>query len=630
MPKKILIDAVHPEETRVVLLEDGRIQELDTETALKAQVKGNIYLAKVTRVEASLQAAFIEYGGNKHGFLPFSEIHPDYYNIPIDDKRKLMQSLREAENEHITEDDIPEEDEQEEAPKPKRKRKGKKSTAAEEKEAEKNEDADPQEETAEFISSDEAEEVKASMFKTTKLHKRYSIQEVIKRNQIILVQVEKEERGNKGASLTTFISLAGKYCVLMPNSLRQGGVSRRIANSEHRRQLKKTIRELKIPEEIGIIVRTAGAGRPAKDIKADYDYLVGLWNEIRELTLSSDAPAFIHAEGDVIKRTVRDLFHDDVDELLVEGKAAYDAAKKVMKTIMPGRVARVKHYQHKVPIFSRHKVEEQIAELYGVEASLESGGSIVLNPTEALISIDVNSGKSTSKRNVEETALATNLEAAYEIARQLKLRDMSGLIVVDFIDMLELRNKKSVERALKEAFKNDKARVQIGRISHFGLLEMSRQRLHPNFYEINTVNCPHCAGTGKVKSATTIAVAVLKAIEAELNRAEDNTLNVYVAMDVALYMLNNKRDKISSLEETHGCRVIVHQDAELTAGAFALEFSHDDTLGEFTQKHPSNSNKPEKEPKEEAKKEDQPAKQAKGKKHQKKGMFEGIWKKIID
>lgn len=548
MPKRILVDATHVEETRVVVLENGRVSEFDSETSIKKQLKGNIYLAKITRVEPSLQSAFVEYGGDKHGFLPFSEIHPDYYQIPVADKQALLKSIRgKFSDDEEKEGDITEES------------------------AEKTDDTDEVAVSGEIEPVDEDEDAEIDR-KTQNLYRRYKIQEVIKRNQIVLVQVEKEERGNKGASLTTFVSLAGRFCVLMPNSLRKGGVSRRIENREDRKKLKSIIKDLEIPEEKGIIIRTAGAKRNAAEIKADYDYMANLWNDIRQGTLESTAPAFIHAEGDIIKRTMRDLYDETIDEVLIEGDEAFSSAKDFVKQVSGGSNNRVKRYKNKVPIFTRYKVEEQIAALYSQEVPLESGGALVICPTEALISIDVNSGRSTGKRNVEETALSTNIEAAREVALQLKLRDLSGLIVIDFIDMLELRNKKAVERELRDAFADDRARIQIGRISTFGLLEMSRQRLAASFLEVNTMVCPHCEGAGVVKATESTAVTVLRAVENEVSRgAPCKAASLHINNDVAMYILNYKREQLSIIEQKYNVRVFLHVDNSLGADGFYLE-----------------------------------------------------------
>jgi ribonuclease E len=562
MPKRILIDATHVEETRVVVLENGRVAEYDSETSIKKQLKGNIYLAKITRVEPSLQAAFVEYGGDKHGFLPFSEIHPDYYSIPVADKQELLNSIRSR----MSSDDSDSDDDAE----PEESKEAKKEPA-------KNDLADDLDADAMVVvGADDAEvvdeEVGGIDLRGENLYRKYKIQEVIKRNQIVLIQVEKEERGNKGASLTTFISLAGRYCVLMPNSLRKGGVSRRIENREDRKRLKAVLKSLNIPEEKGLIIRTAGSKRTAAELKADYDYLANLWNDIRQITLDSTAPAFIHAEGDIIKRTMRDLYDEKVDEVLIEGDDAFSSAKEFMKFVMSSHISRVKKYKNKVPIFSRYKVEEQIAALYKQEVALESGGAIVIAPTEALISIDVNSGRSTGQRSVEETALSTNLEAAREVALQLRLRDLSGLIVIDFIDMMDLRNKKAVEKELRDALQNDKARIQIGRISTFGLLEMSRQRLAASFLEVNTMVCPNCSGAGVVKATASTAVTVLRAIENEVSRGNPSeAVAVYISKEVAMYILNQKRAPLGDIEKRYDVRVFINVDDSVGADGFYLD-----------------------------------------------------------
>lgn len=626
MPKRILIDATHAEETRVVLLENGRVQEFDSQTSIKKQVKGNIYLAKVTRVEPSLQSAFVEYGEDRHGFLPFSEIHPDYFNLPVADKQALLESMKAQ----VGND-----------------------TASEDEDGDTNEKTDvkPQDNDDDTLNASDVEvsgeeEPEPNPFsKHSDFYRQYKIQEVIKRGQVILVQVEKEERGNKGASLTTFISLAGRYCVLMPNSLRKGGVSRRVSSYDDRKRLKKIIVELDIPNEAGIIVRTAGAKKEAADISSDYHYLAELWNKIRQETLSSTAPAFIHAEGDVVKRTVRDLFNDHIDELIIEGKKAFTTAKDFMKIISSENVSKVKEYKNKVPIFTRYRVEEQIAMLYSHEAPLESGGALVINPTEALISIDVNSGRSTTHRNVESTALSTNLEAAREVARQLRLRDLSGLIVIDFIDMMELKNRKAVERELKEAFADDRAKIQIGRISSFGLLEMSRQRLRPSFLEINTMVCPHCDGSGMVKAPESTAVTVLRAIESDVSKKDSyHAVDVNVATDVALYILNNKRYQLSDLEARYDVRVYIHADNEMGAAGFMINRAKADTAplknkpktesvsakdsdrdADDNSARSKRRRKPVRETS--AANEDSPRTEAKKKSG---GFLEGLWRKIID
>ncbi len=604
MPKQILIDAVYPDETRVVICNNRRVEEFDYETAVKKQLKGNIYLAKVTRVEPSLQAAFVDYGGDKHGFLPFSEIHPDYYHLPLSD-RDVAATLPEgeaatvqAENiglhiRSITPPDLSADDNEEDDPL---------SVVATTAEAvaledaienqESNttsEDVDEASATPVAISSDDDsdddidsiatdteedtlhDEASEAAPKRSQLYRQYKIQEVIKRNQIILVQVIKEERGNKGVSLTSYISLAGRYCVLMPNSERQGGISKRIAAMEDRKRLKTIIESLDLPDGTSVIVRTAGQGRGKAEIKRDYDYLVRLWNSIREHTLSSKAPAFIHAEGDLIKRSIRDMYDTGTDEILIQGEKAYRSAKDFMTMIMPSHAGKVKQYKNKVPIFSRYQVDEQLSSLYSPIATLDSGGYIVINPTEALISIDVNSGRSTSERNIEETATKTNLEAAAEIARQLRLRDLSGLIVIDFIDMSEQRNRRAVERALKEALEADRAKIQIGRISLFGLLEMSRQRLRSSFVEANMVSCPHCAGRGIIRAAESTAVMALRVIESEVYKGDSEAINMYAAADTVMYILNAKRKELAAIEERYDVRIMLFHDPHANADSFSTE-----------------------------------------------------------
>lgn len=593
MPNLILIDAVYPDETRVVIYNNKRVEEFDYETAVKKQLKGNIYLAKVTRVEPSLQAAFVDYGGDKHGFLPFSEIHPDYYHLPVSDRGAADASAEDGEKRIVTEEmaasgevleniglqnirsitppDLSDESEEEEGEKNKADDEGDASEVASEA-AEGHEEHDEDEEV-DVIAGEEAlnDEASEATPKRSNLYRQYKIQEVIKRNQIILVQVIKEERGNKGASLTSYISLAGRYCVLMPNSERQGGISRRIAMVDDRKRLKSIIESLELPDGTSVIVRTAGQGRSKVEIKRDYDYLVRLWNSIREHTLSSKAPAFIHAEGDLIKRSIRDMYDANTDEILIQGDKAFRSAKDFMKMIMPSHVAKVKQYKSKTPIFCRYQVDEQLSSLYSPIAALGSGGYIVINPTEALISIDVNSGRSTSERNIEETATKTNLEAAAEIARQLRLRDLSGLIVIDFIDMSEQRNRRAVEKALRDALESDRAKIQIGRISLFGLLEMSRQRLRSSFLEANMVGCPHCNGRGVVRALESTAVMVLRAIESEVYKGDAEAINVYAAADTVIYILNTKRRDLATIEERYDLRVLFNHDAHANADSFSTE-----------------------------------------------------------
>jgi len=620
MGKRMLIDAAHPEETRVVVLSGNRLEEFDFESSTKKQVKGNIYLAKVTRVEPSLQAAFVDYGGNRHGFLAFSEIHPDYYRIPVGDRESV-------------EYDAPVMDAAAQPPAADQAEAGDDApvaladalpeavpvafgeTAAElEAEAESSADelvgdepgsdevdrhepsgevpevemaapieavvlSDPffestapaSAEEVETLDDDEAEEAGAER-RRAPLLRHYKIQEVTKRRQIMLVQVAKEERGNKGAALTTYLSLAGRYCVLMPNTGRGGGVSRKITSLSDRRRLKEILEELEIPEGMGVIVRTAGSERSKAEIKRDYEYLMRLWAEIRDLTLKSTAPALIYEEGNLIKRSIRDLYARDIDEVIVEGDEGYKTAKSFMRMLMPSHARRVQAYRDpQIGLFHRFQVESQIDAVHSPIAQLRSGGYIVINQTEALVSIDVNSGRATRERNIEETALRTNLEAADEIARQLRLRDLAGLIVIDFIDMEEHRHNAAVERRLKEGLKNDRARIQVGRISSFGLLEMSRQRLRPSLAEASTQPCPHCGGAGFIRSTESTALYVLRSIEEEGARGRSAEIRVYVPTTVALYILNQKRDSLAQIEARYTLRVMIDRDDTLIPPNFRLE-----------------------------------------------------------
>lgn len=529
MTKRMLIDATHPEETRVVVISGNRLEEFDFESSTKQQLKGNIYLAKVVRVEPSLQAAFIDYGGNRHGFLAFSEIHPDYYRIPIADRQALIE--------------------------------------ADAKQARDGEDSD--DEALEVVGGDEAEEV---ALRRPRPLRHYKIQEVIKRRQIVLVQVVKEERGNKGAALTTYLSLAGRYCVLMPNTARGGGISRKISNPQDRKRLKAIIEELHIPDEMAVIVRTAGSERTRAEIRRDYEYLIRLWDEIRERTLVSTAPTLVYEEANIIKRAIRDLYTKEIDEIVVDGEQNYKMAKDFMKSVIPSHAKKVQPYRDQtVPMFHRYQIESQLDAIHNSSVQLKSGGYIVLNPTEALVSIDVNSGRATRERHIEETALKTNVEAADEIARQLRLRDLAGLIVIDFIDMEEKKNVIAVERRLKEAMRSDRARIQIGRISPFGLLELSRQRLRPSLVEASTQPCPTCGGSGYVRSTESAALYVLRAIEEEALRRRSAGMTVSVPSAVALYILNQKRDRLREVEVRYGHRVLVARDDELIPPDFRIE-----------------------------------------------------------
>ena len=672
MAKRMLIDATHPEETRVVVLSGNRLEDFDFETSTKKQLKGNIYLAKVTRVEPSLQAAFVDYGGNRHGFLAFSEIHPDYYQIPVADRERLLAEMAkiergesggngredrggrnerrgrrgggrnegrgrrgpDAEAESPNEGDaganlaLPldvvadqgasvAETQSTEMPAAETpagedgtaiaasaaadpatavpERDGSAGAIAESvgttapvlyesegtsAEAEENgalassssgneQHADAQSEPprpesagesqSDGMGSDDNEELAR---RRQRLLRNYKIQEVIKRRQILLVQVVKEERGTKGAALTTYLSLAGRYCVLMPNTARGGGVSRKITNAPDRKRLKSMIDELDLPEGMGLIVRTAGSERTKIEVKRDCDYLIRLWDSIRETTLTSTAPCLIHAEADLIKRSIRDLYARDIEEVLVDGEDQYKAAKDFMKMLMPSHAKRVQRYKDgAVPLFQRFQVEAQLDAMHSPMVSLRSGGSIVINQTEALVAIDVNSGRATRERHIEDTALKTNLEAADEVARQLRLRDLAGLIVIDFIDMEDGRHNHQVERRLKDAMRVDRARIQIGRISAFGLLELSRQRLRPSLVEASTTICPHCGGSGHIRSTESTSLHVLRAVEEEGAKRRAAELSVYVPTDVALYILNHKRAALADIETRHDMKVfLLHDD----------------------------------------------------------------------
>ena len=532
MSKKLLIDAHQHEETRVVLLNDQKIEEFDYENTARKQLKGNVYLARVTRVEPSLQAAFVEYGGNRQGFLAFSEIHPDYYRIPIEDREALQAQVEPVEDE---EDEV----------------------------------ATAQSDTLETIDGEEEIGSSEKKILPTALHK-YKIQEVISRKQILLVQVVKEERGNKGAALTTYLSLAGRYCVLMPNSNRGGGVSRKINNPADRKRLKSVVSELDIADGMAVIVRTAGSKRTKTEIKRDYSYLTKLWNDIRSNTMKSEAPSLIHEEGSLVKRAIRDIYTNDIEEVSVEGAKSYKIAKNQMKMLIPSHAKRVVEFKSDRHLFQYHQVEAQLEQIHHNEVTLKSGGYLVLNQTEALVAIDVNSGKATRERNIEETAVKTNLEAAEEIGRQLKLRDLSGLVVIDFIDMEENRNQHLVERRLKEALRNDRARIQVGGISHFGLLEMSRQRLRPSLVESISQVCPHCEGTGRVRSVNSSALHILRVLEEEITSTLVQELSIVVHTDVALYILNEKRATLSEVEKKANCKISIKADASLLENDYRL------------------------------------------------------------
>ncbi|QEL21862.1 ribonuclease E/G [Bosea sp. F3-2] len=653
MANKMLIDATHPEETRVVVVRGSRVEEFDFESASRKPLRGNIYLAKVTRVEPSLQAAFVEYGGNRHGFLAFSEIHPDYYQIPVADRQALIEDEARAER-----DEERDEERREKRGRRDRRRGGDrdhraKKAAADEtvsaeveangedagervetdgKEAamvnegapafgeyfapavaesttedaventapltfETVEAAAPADETSASTEDSEASETEArkpsededseddengdeaeeapeqlgggdaldDMPERPQRHSRrqYKIQEVIKRRQIILVQVVKEERGNKGAALTTYLSLAGRYSVLMPNTGKGGGISRKITNAEDRKRLKEIAQELEVPEGMGLILRTAGASRTKVEIRRDYEYLMRMWESVRELTLASVAPALVYEEGNLVKRSIRDLYNKDIDEVHVAGEEAYREAKDFMRMLMPSHAKSVKPYREQTPLFASFGVESQLDAMFSNTVTLKSGGYLVINQAEALVAIDINSGRSTREHNIEDTALKTNLEAAEEIARQLRLRDLAGLIVIDFIDMEENRNNRAVEKKLKECLKDDRARIQVGRISAFGLLEMSRQRIRTGVLESSSVPCPHCAGAGMIRSTPSVALQILRALEETLIKSASHNLTVRTRPEVALYVLNQKRAHLTDLETRFAVAITISTDPNL-------------------------------------------------------------------
>ncbi|WP_294199823.1 ribonuclease E/G [uncultured Sphingomonas sp.] len=566
MTTRMLIDARHREETRVAVVKGNRIEEFDFESAERKQLKGNIYLAKVTRVEPSLQAAFVDYGGNRHGFLAFSEIHPDYYQIPKEDREALLRE----EAEHAAEEaalraELDAEDDDDHA----------------------DHDGDDHDDHADDHHDDEDGEAAPRARKSTvnddqvealrqrrqNLRRRYKIQDVIHRRQVLLVQIVKEERGNKGAALTTYLSLAGRYCVLMPNTSHGGGISRKISNAADRKRLKSIMADMALPSTMGCIVRTAGLQRTKTEIKRDFDYLARLWDGIREKTLHSSAPALIYGDSDLIKRAIRDIYNREIEEVIVEGEEGYRQAKDFMRLLMPTHARRVKQYADAVPLFQRAHVEDQLAAMYNPVVQLKSGGYLVINPTEALVSIDINSGRSTREHNIEQTATATNLEAAQEIARQLRLRDMAGLVVIDFIDMDNNSNVRKVEKAMKEALKNDRARIQVGRISSFGLMEMSRQRLRTGVLEASTRPCPHCEGTGLVRTASSSGLSALRLIEDEAARGRGSILTLRASQEAAVYVLNRKRADIAEIEDRYGVTVEIIPDREEEGARMTVEAS---------------------------------------------------------
>lgn len=585
MLKRILVDGTYQEEVRVAVLENKKILDYDYESAHKPQLKGNIYLAKVTRIEPSLQAVFIEYGGGKHGFLPFSEIHPNYFAIPVADRPKnnpsrvvgedIAQNFKQIDIQESA--DVQDEDDDLEL--------SSKTDAKLVKTEVSSDNHENQDDTLEVdskllqdvvVKEQEIIDEDIVPFEEQEesyrnIYKKYKIQEVIKKNQVLLVQVIKEERGNKSASFTSFISLAGRYCVLMPNVGKQGGISRRVIDLEKRRRLRTIVEKLNVPEGVSVIIRTAGEDRSRAEIRRDYDYLVKLWNSIREHTIASKVPTFIHAEGDLIKRTVRDVFDDNTKEIIVQGTQAYQAISDFCKKIFPGNENRIKEYKGSVALFEKFGIESQVSALYNPVSNLDSGGYLVINATEALTSIDVNSGKSTSERNIEETAVKTNIEAAKEIARQVRLRDISGLIIIDFIDMVEFHNRRNVERVLRDAFKDDKARTQISSISPFGLVEISRQRLRSSFAETYTVACNHCNGKGRIREQNANALMILRTVEAEIASKEFEEAIVYSGLDVILNLLNNKRDHIRKIEEKYSTKLQFKVEENIAADCYSIE-----------------------------------------------------------
>jgi ribonuclease E len=622
MAKKMLIDATHTEETRVVVVDGNKVEEFDFETVNKRQLAGNIYLAKVTRVEPSLQAAFVEYGGNRHGFLAFAEIHPDYYQIPVADRKALIEEERAMARAEEEEDNRRS---RRRAPRPQgraEKVRAEDAVAAgpsgmdvvdlgedEATEGALVEVAEPVEtahdhshdhdqphdhdhhnetvengnggryravdhasDTDDEIESIAEEDVAEEIAQPRRPRaRRYKIQEVIKVRQIMLVQVVKEERGNKGAALTTYLSLAGRYCVLMPNTARGGGISRKITQAADRKKLKEIAQEIEVPEGAGLIIRTAGAKRTKPEIKRDYEYLMRLWEQIRELTLKSIAPAKIYEEGDLIKRSIRDLYSREIDEVLVEGEGGYRTAKDFMRMIMPSHAKQVIRYTEPTPLFAKYQVEGYLAGMFNPVVQLKSGGYIVIGVTEALVAIDVNSGRATKEGSIEETALKTNLEAADEVARQLRLRDLAGLIVIDFIDMEERKNNAAVEKRLKDKLKTDRARIQVGRISGFGLLEMSRQRLRPGMLESTTQACPHCHGTGLIRSDDSMALTVLRALEEEGTRKRSKEVLLKAPVGIVNYLINQKREHIALIEARYGMSVRIEADPMLVSPDYSME-----------------------------------------------------------
>ena len=611
MSNKMLIDASHPEETRVIVTRGNKIEEFDFESEHKKQLKGNIYLARVTRVEPSLQAAFVEYGGNRHGFLAFSEIHPDYYQIPVADRLALLEAEAKAARAEEDEDE-PKAKANDRSRRHRRrgrrddqngdsyssnannglpaaepvgpafanyvpgtpaialmKQNGNVISEAIDADDDDDNDVENEEDMVESVGSEDAMEELPSHGRTNR--RQYNIQEVIKRRQIILVQVVKEERGNKGAALTTYLSLAGRYSVLMPNTARGGGISRKITNPQDRKRLKEIVKDLEVPQGMGVILRTAGANRTKAEVKRDYEYLMRMWENVRTLTLQSTAPSLVYEEGSLIKRSIRDLYNKDITEILVAGETGYREAKDFMRMLMPSHAKVVQPYREQVPVFTRYGLEAQLDRMLLPQVTLKSGGYLIINQTEALVAIDVNSGRSTREHSIEDTALQTNLEAAEEVARQLRLRDLAGLIVVDFIDMEEKRNNRAVEKKMKDCLKDDRARIQVGRISHFGLLEMSRQRIRASVLESTMQVCQHCGGTGHVRSDSSMALHIIRGIEDYLLRHSGYDITVRTPVASALYVLNHKRELLAELEGRFGAEISIDADDSVGHQHFVID-----------------------------------------------------------
>ncbi|MEQ8300408.1 MAG: ribonuclease E/G [Hyphomonas sp.] len=597
MSKLMLIDAAHPEETRVAIVNGGQVDDFDFETTGNEQLRGNIYLAKITRVEPSLQAAFVEYGGNRHGFLAFSEIHPDYYQLPAEDREALLKEAAEEAAAAIEDEDDEDDEGDDDAH----------AHADDESDDDDDEDS-ADDDSDEEDESDDGEEGEAKAAakpargrrparkesSRSSISKRYKIQEVIRRRQVLLVQVVKEERGNKGAALTTFLSLAGRYSVLMPNTPRGGGISRKIVNGADRKRLKSIVAELEVPDGMGLIVRTAGAKRTKAEIRRDYDYLSKLWETIVEKTLTSEAPMLINAEGGLVHRAMRDMFDKEIEEVWVQGEDAYREAKDLAKLIMPSQAKKVQQWKEDDPLFVSEAVEGQLDSIYSPTVQLKSGGYLVINQTEALVAIDVNSGKSTKERNIEQTAVRTNLEAAEEACRQMRLRDLAGLVVIDFIDMDENKNNRAVEKKLKECLKVDRARVQHGRISQFGLMEISRQRRRQGVLQATSDPCEVCNGTGRRRSIPSAALQLIRAIEARASTGGLKSISVKAPTDVALYILNNKREALVETERMAGFAVSIHSSEDLLPGDFTIDAERDPNSKPKKKSPPRSLSKPSK------------------------------------